>query len=57
MLREGVLVGMVIGLCGLTVRLRVRRGWVGWVTKILLNTLQTHVDKLVLRADLLRGLE
>lgn len=48
---------MVIGLCGLTVRLRVRRGWVGWVTKILLNTFQTHIDKLILRADLLRGLK
>ena len=56
MLGEGVLVGVVIWLWGLAAWLGMVRSRVGWVTKVLLDTFQTHVDKLVLRADLLCGL-
>jgi hypothetical protein len=56
MLGEGVLVRVVIWLWGLAAWLGMVRSRVGWVTKVLLDTFQTHVDKLVLRADLLCGL-
>lgn len=57
MLGEGILVGVVVWLGGLGARLGVARGRVGWVAKVLLDTLQTHVDKLVLRANLLCSLK
>lgn len=56
MLWDWIVVGVVICLRWLPIWLRLIRGRVGRVTEVLLNAFQTHVDEMVLRADLLRSL-